>query len=452
MVDFKLITVLWVLAVPVVFAGCSGESEPRTLTIVFSNDLNGEIRSCGCVAKDYGGLGRRATFLNSVRDTTGDMLLLEGGDFFSSKLNYGLEKADLTMRSLSLMGYHGMVIGEADFGFGVDFIVERVRRLGLPMLVANLRDAATDSLLFDPARIVTLPSGLTVGIVGAIGARIKLPPQVKPGSVKISHPLGVVQAHVAAMRDSVDVMVVLAHMDRGEVQRIVTEVEGIDLIVYGHKGRALRNVRRIGGAFPLQVSDRGRYMGVAFAVLGDERPIRRLTVDTVPLTGYYDDDEAISKLFRSYDLSIVAKEKSSIPTGVFEARKGIEKPFVGAESCKECHEGVYDQWAGTKHAYAFEILVEKSREFDRDCTPCHTTGFYKAGGFENVTVTPELLGIQCEACHGNGNDHANDPDIATKGDSRSHCRSCHNEEQSPDFEFESYWGRIEHGSGTAGEG
>jgi hypothetical protein len=191
-------------------------------------------------------------------------------------------------------------------------------------------------------------------------------------------------------------------------------------------------------------------VGVAFAVLGDERPIRTLSFGTTALSSYYADHEAVEKLFRSYDLSIVAKEKSAVPSGVYEARQGIERPYVGAEACKDCHTDIYDQWAGTKHAYAFEILLGKNREYDRDCTPCHTTGFYKRGGFEGLEVTPELVHVQCEACHGNGHQHANDPDMAPEGDAVGVCVSCHNADQTPDFDFERYWARIAHEGGEAG--
>jgi 2',3'-cyclic-nucleotide 2'-phosphodiesterase (5'-nucleotidase family) len=447
-----------VIAALLALGGCSGPEKPKkpkTLTIVYSNDLVGEIRSCGCATNDFGGLGRRATFISSVRDTTGDMLLLDAGDFFSSKINYGLEKADLTLRSLDRMEYHGMVIGETDLGFGVDFLVERVAALDLPVVAANLYDAGADSLLFPPAREVTLDSGLKVGIVGAFGQELKLPPQVKEGELRVSSPSEAVKREVDAMRDRVDVVALVAHMGRGELQLIAREVPGIDVILYGHKGKGVRKAMRLAGAYALQAAERGQYMGVAFAVLGKEGepPIRRLTFDTVALSPYYDDDEAIAKLFRTYDLNIAAKEKSDVPAGVLEARRGIELPFVGAEACKDCHEDIYDQWSGTHHAYAFETLVEKSREFDRDCTPCHSTGFYKLGGFESYGVTPELANVQCEACHGNGYRHTNDPDVLPKGDARGACRSCHDEEMSPDFDFATFWDRIRHdGEGSAQEG
>jgi 2',3'-cyclic-nucleotide 2'-phosphodiesterase (5'-nucleotidase family) len=429
---------------------CSSEkkSAPPAITIVHTNDLLGEIRSCGCAYKDLGGLGRRATFVRSVRDTAGDVLVVDGGDLFSSELNYGREKADLTLRSIELMGYDGVVPGERDLGFGVDFLVERVHSLKLPVVAANLRDTRGDSLIFAPSREVTLPSGVRVGLIGVLSPRLPIPPQSP--EVRVTDPLSAVKEQVDVLRPRVDLVVLLAHMVRGEVRRIANELPGIDLIVLGHDPRPMRKLHRIGNAYVLQVGEEGRFAGVAYAVLGTDPRVSYVLTDVTSMSRAYSDDEAIAKLFRSYDLNIAAKEKSNIPAGVSEMRAGLERPFVGADACKACHEDIHDQWAGTKHSHAFEILVNEGREYDRDCTPCHTTGFYKRGGFENLEATPELIHVQCEACHGNGYEHSNDPDIAPATDARGVCVSCHNAEQSPDFDFGTWWPRIAHDGDGAG--
>jgi hypothetical protein len=441
------------VAVIGVAAGCGRQSTPpRTLTIAYTNDMLGSIRTCGCSDKDSGGLGRRATFLAQARDSTGDFLLFEGGDFFGKGINYGAEKADLTMRAMKLMRYDGVVIGEADLGFGIDFIHDRAQALKLPIVVSNLWDAAADTLIFPATREVKMPSGLRVGIIGVIGNRLVLPPQVKPESVRIDDPVEAVSPLVAAMRDSVDVVVVLAHMQQGEMERVANMVDGIDVIVYGHEGEADRRVEPINGVYTLQtVADRGRWVGIAFAVLGDKGHIKSISNSFTQLTDYYADDEAVTKLFESYDLNIAAKENAAMPVGVYETKKAPKVPYSTAEACKDCHEDIYDQWAGTKHAHAFEILQAKSRESDRDCTPCHTTGFYKLGGFVSYKSTPELTNVQCEACHGIGHDHVEDPAVKTVGEARKVCQSCHDQDMSPDFDFDVYWPRIQHGTTAAAE-
>lgn len=65
-----------------------------------------------------------------------------------------------------------------------------------------------------------------------------------------------------------------------------------------------------------------------------------------------------------------------------------------------------------------------------DCGNCHTTGYTKEGqqdGLEGIAGTWKFPGVQCEACHGPGGEHAKKP---TKGNikierSAASCGQCH---------------------------
>jgi hypothetical protein len=319
--------------------------------------------------------------------------------------------------------------------------------------VANLYDAVADTLVFPASRVATMPSGLRVGIAGVMSPGVGLPAQVPEGSLDVREPLAAVQPVVDGLRGDADVVVVLAHMPRGEAQRLAQALEGVDAVFHGHDGKPMRQLRRFGEAFLLESSARGLHMSVAYATLGPDRRIASMQDAIVPLDGRFPDDEAIAKLFQAYDLDIAAKERATLPTGVTNLRNLAKESFQGAEACRDCHESIYQQWSGTRHAHAWETLTGLSREFDRDCTPCHSVGFYKQGGFENTATTPHLTGVQCESCHGNGAAHVADPDVKTgMVDARSLCRDCHNEDQSPDFNAEVFWKRIDHGPDGAPAG
>jgi len=68
--------------------------------------------------------------------------------------------------------------------------------------------------------------------------------------------------------------------------------------------------------------------------------------------------------------------------------------YVGAAKCKMCHKVQYASWEGTKHAKATDSAkASTEREFSADCLKCHATN-----------ASEEMAGVQCEACHGAGND------------------------------------------------
>jgi hypothetical protein len=76
----------------------------------------------------------------------------------------------------------------------------------------------------------------------------------------------------------------------------------------------------------------------------------------------------------------------------------VKHEYVGADKCKMCHkkDGVYPSWAETPHAKAWESLKPEEQK-NNECVGCHSTG--------TLTDGTLLEGVQCEACHGPGNDY-----------------------------------------------
>ena len=77
----------------------------------------------------------------------------------------------------------------------------------------------------------------------------------------------------------------------------------------------------------------------------------------------------------------------------FNAQAG-DHEFAGAAKCKMCHKVQYASWEATSHAKATEAAkAATDREFSADCLKCHATN-----------ASEDFAGVQCEACHGAGND------------------------------------------------
>jgi hypothetical protein len=151
--------------------------------------------------------------------------------------------------------------------------------------------------------------------------------------------------------------------------------------------------------------------------------------------------------------------------------------FIGSQKCQACHDASYRVWKKSHHAEAFPTLVKADppRNFDPECISCHVTGWNPQGFFpyvsgyqgvdeKGVERTPQLVNVGCEDCHGPGGDHAaaeQGKDIAlqkklqqalviTKAESadaksrKQNCYTCHDLDNSPDFDFNAYWPEVEH--------
>jgi hypothetical protein len=124
------------------------------------------------------------------------------------------------------------------------------------------------------------------------------------------------------------------------------------------------------------------------------------------------------------------------------ARIPKDSPFVGAVSCKRCHELNYRNWLKTKHAKASQTIVTSPKYSQEECLICHSTGYGKMGEYATVEEMPFYLrGVQCEACHGEGRRHSGREGIERKV-TLGVCRNCHTKDQSPTFNYLAYLEKI----------
>ena len=116
---------------------------------------------------------------------------------------------------------------------------------------------------------------------------------------------------------------------------------------------------------------------------------------------------------------------------------GVPRAFVGADTCAACHPDIHADWSETAHAGALDTLEAIGQGENEECLPCHVVGFQE-DGFVSRTETPQLVGVQCENCHGSATEHVANPGDAslrpTINMSASLCGGCHTDPHHPTFD------------------
>jgi len=124
--------------------------------------------------------------------------------------------------------------------------------------------------------------------------------------------------------------------------------------------------------------------------------------------------------------------------------------YTGAGSCRECHPQEYGQWAATPHAAAGS--GPEARAASPEKMYRYVTGSGSPGGYPE----PGREGVQCEACHGPGERHIENPDargqsyivpLGAQCDScvvEQICRSCHGSADDPGFDFDKAVEKVRH--------
>lgn len=114
-----------------------------------------------------------------------------------------------------------------------------------------------------------------------------------------------------------------------------------------------------------------------------------------------------------------------VSKAVVDAEPSPDAEYQSIENCKMCHSDKHEQWSGTGHAKAYDLLVAVGKQNSPECLPCHTTGYGKKGGYVDEAATPGLKNVQCESCHGPGENHMGDVEGIVGSPAAAKCAECH---------------------------
>jgi len=142
-------------------------------------------------------------------------------------------------------------------------------------------------------------------------------------------------------------------------------------------------------------------------------------------------------------LAIVDRTKGLIAeigrkTAAKVAGSGAVMPpgYTGWKACAECHKESTANWQKTDHAEAFSTLVSRNQQYNFNCVPCHVTGIEDENVGQALSLSPELQGVGCEACHGPGQVHEESGgEKRLPGVSVKTCLRCHITEKDESFDF-----------------
>mgnify|MGYP001769630181 CR=1 FL=1 len=109
--------------------------------------------------------------------------------------------------------------------------------------------------------------------------------------------------------------------------------------------------------------------------------------------------------------------------------------YKGLAYCKMCHAEKFNGWQQARHAKALDSLKKTNQHDLPECVKCHVTGYGQSGGFIDSELTPEMGGVQCEACHGPGSRHTGGKKDIVAVPGEDTCRQCHTVGQDPKFDY-----------------
>lgn len=229
--------------------------EPATtkITILGTSDVHGNL--WGYTYEDEkettnNGLARISTYVNEVRKTAPNLLLIDNGDTYQGNIltdDIYRKKPEVThpvSEAMNAMNYNAMVLGNHEFNFGLDLIDRINKELKFPVLGANI--TTKDGKAFVKPYTVINVDGIKVGIIGVTTPNISRWDGEKVDSLTFQHMGETVKKYAKELREveKVDVLIASAHSgmiaefdeDGGSdsAKKIVEMVPELDALLVGH--------------------------------------------------------------------------------------------------------------------------------------------------------------------------------------------------------------------------
>ncbi len=403
-------------------AAAASRPASRGPLVVLTGNEHGFIRPCGCSKPALGGVHRRAHAIEELRKADPKLDAVSLGEFISESGRQQEIKFETFLLSLAEMQYAAFVPGVGELRLGTKFITDSKAMVPFPFVLAN----AT----WDGAPLVgsvRLGDGALIGLVGDVPPELGV--KTTPATEALVRELGVVKdaawsivAYNGPVADLAALGKVVPEARRKSVTFAVPGVAdapvqlepvlGMRVVCCGMKGRSLALVRPTAERF------------FESLLLEESRP-------GLP---------SVSALLEGYRTTV---REEGLAKNVGRVNSALK--YVGDKKCAECHEGAIKTLATTPHQRAMKSLEATNDHHDPECVKCHVTGWATESGYVDPVTTPTMMNVNCETCHGPGSLHAQTlaPTAPGKVDANT-CVRCHDPDNSPHFEFKTYWPKIEH--------
>lgn len=141
----------------------------RHITILHTNDVHSHIDpfpSSHSAYANLGGIARRATLVDNIRNENPNTLLFDAGDIFQGTPYFNFYGGELEFKLMSKLKYDAATIGNHDFDNGVDGLLAQVPHATFELLSANYDFTNTVMEGFVKPYKIYLVDGIKIGVYG----------------------------------------------------------------------------------------------------------------------------------------------------------------------------------------------------------------------------------------------------------------------------------------------
>ncbi len=252
----RFLSCLFTVLICSVLSGCSGDGTV-TVRVVSTSDIHGRIFQEDCLTGQdrEGSMAKLSTFLNGQRKEFRNIIYLDAGDMLQGSVDVfqdvtaQYDRPSLAAEAFNILGCYATVLGNHDFSVGVPSYDRFFRTIKCPVLGANVYYETPGDFL-PPYRMYET-KGVKIAILGMSTplSNIQQPKDRRELDVADMVETAKYWMPILKEKKEADVVIGLFHsgydggrnedgVTENAVRRILNEVPGFNLILYGHDHRA----------------------------------------------------------------------------------------------------------------------------------------------------------------------------------------------------------------------
>ncbi len=453
-----------------------GWPKPK-VAIAITGMEQGYIEPCGCAGMDRmtGGMSRRYAFFQELRKKGWPLVAFDVGGLAHGT---GLEaeiKFHTLAESKEKMRYDAVGFGADDLRLpaaGLVSVAAAVNGKPSVFVSANIGLFGFDQNVTQTSRVVTA-GGMRIGVTAVLGKTYQK--EFDDPEIAMCAPEVALNKIVPELKRNAEYLVLLANATQAEAIELAKKYPEFNVVVVADSPELPPNTAEyVRGTRTLLVPVGRKGMSVIVLGLYDGSPPVRY--QRVLLDSRFDlsadagrrAPPEMKRLMDGYQEQL--KLFGFAGLGLRPAASPLAEQngqYVGSLKCESCHEVSFDIWKRSGHAHAYKTLETQNppRNYDPECVSCHVVGWHPTkffpyeGGFEGPRKTPHLKNVGCEDCHGPGEKHCvaelggnkelqkkyrKAVRITKEQSKKEQCATCHDIDNSPEFDFDKYWPLIEH--------
>ena len=299
------------------------------LTMLVTANVRGQLDPCGWKANPLGGLPRRLTYINQIRESGVDPILLDAGDalFELNILVSGKEassklRAKTVFEATAKMGNYLYNVGHNDFAAGFDFLKQLEISANNNFISSNIVNAGTDDLAFK-SHVIIERNEVKIGIFGILSS---LPASVK--ELELKDALSVINSKVEELRPQVDILIMLINANKLQLDKLVSETKNVDYVFSSRETSRTRPERKQADGSPMLYGTgiEGKYLGRVDLKINDKsKPLNDITGSMMTTQLFQERLNNLQKRNPDKPLEEVYKNNTNVLSMVQKFKNGLKE-------------------------------------------------------------------------------------------------------------------------------